>query len=83
MPIRSDAPASRIFLITAGSLPPLTSSSDSFCTISFGVPAGAATYHQGAASKPSKPCSAMVGTSGSANQRLLELTPSALSAPDC
>src|SRR5690349_8207782 len=51
-PASSAAPASRIFLITASDLMPLTISSDSFFTMSAGVPAGAATYHQGAASKP-------------------------------
>jgi len=39
-------------LITASDLMPLVISSDSFVTMSAGVPAGAATYHQGAASKP-------------------------------
>ncbi len=62
-PGSSAAPVSRIFLITASDLMPLVISSDSFLTMSGGVPAGAATYHQGAASKPGKPCSAMVGTS--------------------
>ena len=81
-PPSSEAPASRMRLMTSGDLEALTSSSLSFFTISGGVPAGAATYHHGAASKPAKPCSAMVGTSGSANQRLAELTPSALSVPD-
>src|SRR6266545_2624757 len=81
-PGSSAAPASRIFLITASDLMPLVISSDSFLTMSAGVPAGAATYHQGAASKPGNPCSAMVGTSGAENQRLAELTPSARSAPD-
>ena len=67
--------------MTSGDFDAFTSSSLSFCTMSAGVPAGAATYHQGAASKPAKPCSAMVGTSGRANQRLAELTPSAFSVP--
>ena len=41
-----------IFLMTASDLVPFTISALSRLTISGGVPAGAATYHQGAASKP-------------------------------
>ena len=44
--------------------------------MSFGVPAGASTPCMVSDSWPSTPASAMVGTSGSAGERLVEVTAS-------
>src|ERR1700686_1939147 len=58
-------------------------SRDSAATISGGVPAGASRPNQTLVSKPGRPASAMVGTSGVIAARLDCATASATSSPDC
>lgn len=59
------------------------SASDSLAMASGGVPAGANRPTQASSSKPGRPASAVVGTSGSMGWRVLLVTARALSLPVC
>src|SRR6516225_3158688 len=62
-------PSSRMRATMSGASSALATSSRSFASTGSGVFAGATTPYQEEASKPTSPCSATVGTSGSADGR--------------
>jgi hypothetical protein len=66
---------------TAGSFSARTTSAFRRCTTSFGVPRGAYSACHDTISKPLTPASAMVGTSGSSDERLGDVTASARNLP--
>ena len=80
MPIGS-APISAMRFLNSGDWMILTISALSLATMSFGVAAGASTPNQVPMSKPFRPASSSVGTSGSADERLAVVTARALSLP--
>ena len=74
MPPTTSIPCASSFLAISGLLSALLISSFMRLRISGGVLAGARIAHQAGASKPAKPLSAMVGTSGRSGERLLVVT---------
>src|SRR5262250_820188 len=74
-------PSSRMRATMSGASSALATSSRSFASTGSGVFAGATRPYQEEASKPTRPCSATVGTSGSADGRFAPALASARTLP--
>ena len=74
-------PCEASVLTTSAGFTAFAASSLSFCTIAGGVPGGARMPYQPVITKVGKPSSCMVGTSGSAAERLVPVTASGVTLP--
>src|SRR5262249_27235993 len=82
VPPAGSRPCSRSCTITPSDFRTRLASMLSRATASAGLPAGAAIPYQPVTSKPGRPLSATVGTSGASCERLVEVTASARSLPE-